>query len=81
MTIVGKQLYESDYNGNHYSGIRLFITEPRDGVEGLSADMLKVPTTKPRFKEICDIPVGAEIIPIYNKYGNVEDVQLVVKSK
>lgn len=81
MKVVGKSLYESDYEGKHYSGIRFYVTDIREDVEGLLADVVKVSSTKPRFQEICAIPVGADIIPIYNRYGKIEDVQAVAAKK
>lgn len=79
MQLVGKQFYETDYNGVHYNGVRLHVTEVRSNVEGFAVDKLNITSTKPRFNEICGIPVGSEIIPIYNKYGKVDDVQSVSK--
>lgn len=82
MKVIGKMFYESDYNGKHYSGIKFFVTEERPNVEGLFSDILKIPINKPRYQDICKIPVGADVIPIYNRYGSVEDVQAVqVSSK
>lgn len=81
MKVIGKMFYESDYQGKHYSGIKFYVTEQRPSVEGLFADVLKIPVGKPRYDEICKIPVGSEIIPIYNRYGNVEDVQVVEVKK
>lgn len=77
MKVVGKQMYDTTYEGKPYSGIRFFVTGDREGVEGTFTDVVKISSTKPRFDEICAIPVGSEIVPIYNRYGKIEDVNVV----
>lgn len=81
MKVVGKELYESDFEGKHYSGIRFYITDQKVGVEGFLTDVVKVPSTKPRFQEICAIPLGVDIVPIYNRYGRVEDINVLSVKK
>lgn len=79
MQLVGKQYYETDYNGVHYYGVRLYVTETRNNVEGFATDKLNITSSKPNYKQICEIPVGSHILPLYNRYGKVDDIQVVEK--
>lgn len=79
MKVVGKQIYDGVYEGRPYHGIRFYVTDVRKDVEGLYTETLKLPSTKPRYEEACTYPVGCEVVPVFNRYGQVEDIQLVKK--
>ena len=61
--------------GQAYSGVRMFVTEQRDRVQGLATDDVYVGD---QFLPVGVVfNVGDEVEFVYNKFGRVQGVQLL----
>lgn len=74
--IVGFQKVNgTNKQGQAYSGVRMFVTEQRDKVQGLACDDVYVGD---QFLPVGVIfNVGDEVEFVYNKFGRVQGVNLV----
>lgn len=75
-TIVGFQkVTGSNKQGQPYSGVRMFVTEQRNKVQGLATDDVYVGD---QFLPVGVVfNVGDEVDFVYNKFGRVQGVNLV----
>lgn len=78
-TIVGFQKVNgTNKQGQPYSGVRMFVTEQRDKVQGLACDDVYVGD---QFLPVGAVfSVGDEVDFVYNKFGRVQGVKLVQKA-
>ena len=75
-TIVGFQKATgTNKQGQAYSGVRMFVTEQRNNVQGLATDDVYVGD---QFLPVGVVfNVGDEVDFVYNKFGRVQGVNLV----
>lgn len=75
-TIVGfKKVTGTNKQGLAYSGVRMFVTEQRDKVQGLACDDVYVGD---QFLPVGVVfNVGDDVEFVYNKFGRVQGVNLV----
>lgn len=75
-TIVGFQkVTGTNKQGLPYSGVRMFVTEQRNNVQGLATDDVYVGD---QFLPVGVVfNVGDEVDFVYNKFGRVQGVNLV----
>ena len=75
-TIVGFQKVTGTNKQNQpYSGVRMFVTEQRQNVQGLATDDVYVGD---QFLPVGVVfNVGDEVDFVYNKFGRVQGVNLV----
>lgn len=75
-TIVGFQkVTGTNKQGQPYSGVRMFVTEQRDNVQGLATDDVYVGD---QFLPVGVVfNVGDDVDFVYNKFGRVLGVNLV----
>lgn len=78
-TIVGFQkVAGKNKQGQPYSGVRMFVTEQRNNVQGLATDDVYVGD---QFLPIgVTFNVGDEVDFVYNKFGRVQGVNLTRKA-
>lgn len=77
--IVGFQkITGTNKQGQPYSGVRMFVTEPRDKVNGLACEDVYVGD---QFLPVGVVfNVGDEVEFVYNKFGRVQGVKLLESS-
>ena len=75
-TIVGFQkVTGTNKQGQAYSGVRMFVTEQRNNVQGLATDDVYVGD---QFLPVGVVfNVGDDVDFVYNKFGRVQGVNLV----
>lgn len=75
-TIVGFQkVTGTNKAGQAYSGVRMFVTEQRQNVQGLATDDVYVGD---QFLPVGVVfNVGDDVEFVYNKFGRVQGVNLV----
>ena len=75
--VLGIEKYSGEYQGKPYSGKRLFCQYPDSyqspRLKGVKVELVKVSDNL----SIPDIQPGDDVEVFYNRYGNVENVQLV----
>lgn len=76
--IVGFQkVTGTNKQGQPYSGVRMFVTEERNNVQGLAVDDVYVGD---QFLPVGVVfNVGDEVAFEYNKFGRVQGVKLIQK--
>lgn len=79
MKVVGRKYTKwTNNDGKEMHGLRLFCTEPVEGVDGLSVEAIHLSEDKAGYAGACkNVVVGSEIKPVYNKYGKVDDIMVV----
>lgn len=77
--IIGFQPVKgTNKQGQAYSGVRMFVTEPRNNVQGLACEDVYVGD---QFMPAGVVfTVGDEVDFVYNKFGRVQGVNLVKKA-
>lgn len=77
--IVGFQKVNGrNKQGQPYSGVRMFVTEERNNVQGLAVDDVYVGD---QFLPVGVVfNVGDEVDFVYNKFGRVQGVNLIGKA-
>ena len=75
-TIVGFQkVTGTNKQGQAYSGVRMFVTEQRNNVQGLATDDVYVGDQFLPVGVVFNVGDGVEFV--YNKFGRVQGVNLV----
>ncbi len=75
MKVVGKRSYEMQKDGSTYTGMVLHCVYPAAApAVGELTQTLSVGSMKPGYATACNVPIGAEVTPVYNRFGKVEDV-------
>jgi len=79
MKIVGIQRNVSfQMNGQTYVGTNLWVTYPRNGVEGVVTEKIFCNKAKPElFQPSETMVLGDEIIGNYNRYGKYESIAVM----
>ena len=74
MKLIGFRRVDISRQGAEVHGYNLFCTYPSENVTGMQAERLWV-SDKVLGDGAGLLCVGAEIIPLYNKYGKIAGVQ------
>ena len=61
-------------DGTNINGVTLYITYSDPKVDGVVAEKIFVSSTK---CDVSNIPVGAEIKVLYNRFGKVENIEFL----
>ena len=73
--IIGfQQVSGTSKEGRSYSGVRIYVTEERNNVNGLACDDVYVGN---QFLNGQSFSIGDEVRFIYNKFGRVEGIEKV----
>ena len=76
MKVIGIQRNVTfDMNGNRFSGVNLFFTTPKNGVDGLATEKVFVNSTKECYAVACSLKLGDEVHLSYNRFGKIDDIQ------
>ncbi len=77
--IVGKEKvdYLSKKTNQQVSGVRLHVLQADVRVEGFAAEGVFISSKYANYDEVANLPLGSEIIIIYNRFGSVQDIQIV----
>lgn len=78
MKIVGKRnvIYTSKRTNQLVEGIELHCTGARNNVEGLAVESIFISVNNADYNEVKAVPLGTEIRCSYNRWGNVDSVQV-----
>lgn len=78
MKVVGKQAvdYKSKKTGNPVTGVTLHCTVPNDRVNGLAVETIFISGKSEQYEAADKLPLGSEIIILYNRYGQVDDIRV-----
>lgn len=81
LKVVGKQNvdYMSKKTNQQVTGITLHIIGQNSRVEGMAVDTIFVSSKSNTYNTVASLPIGAEIDVLYNRWGNVETVELCKK--
>lgn len=81
LKVVGKQIvdYMSKKTNQQVTGVTLHVIGQRTNVEGMAVDTIFVSGKSTIYNSVASIPVGAEIDVLYNRWGNVDTVELCKK--
>lgn len=79
MKIVGIQRNAKfQMNGQWYEGTNLWVTYPRNGVDGLVTEKIFCNKAKPAlFQPSETMQLGDEIFGAYNRYGKYESIAVL----
>lgn len=79
--VVGKQNvdYMSKKTNQQVTGITLHIIGQNSRVEGMAVDTIFVSGKSATFNTVASLPIGSEIDVLYNRWGNVETVEVCKK--
>ncbi len=77
--IVGKEKvdYLSKKTNQQVNGVRLHVLQPDNKVEGYAAEAVFISSKHASYDAVANLPLGSEIIIIYNRFGSVQDIQIV----
>jgi len=79
--VIGKRTgsFKDKDNGREVAFGKLFVTYEDSTVTGLQGSIAESISVKPEILQ--EIPVGSDIVLIYNRYGKVEDFTLKSATK
>ena len=78
MKVVGRKDYSMVKDGVTYNGVTVHCLEPAvPPAVGSLCVHLSVGTNKPGYLVASTLEPGMEVVPVYNRFGKVED--LIVK--
>ncbi len=81
MKVIGKRIGSFKEKGTEreveYG--KLYVTYEDSTVSGLQGSIAEAISVKPEI--LLEIPVGSEVVLIYNRYGKVEDFTLKIAAK
>lgn len=73
MKVIGKRIgsFKEKETGKEVAYGKLYVTYEDSTMTGLTGSIAEAISVKPEILQ--EIPVGSDIVLIYNKYGKVED--------
>ncbi len=82
MKVIGKRIgsFKEKETGKEVAYGKLYVTYEDSTVTGLQGSIAEAISVRPEILQ--EIPVGSEVVLIYNRYGKVEDftVKTAVKT-
>lgn len=75
--LLGRKKYSGEYQGKAYSGVKFFLAHEDEHAEGVVVDIEKIQTANPNYNKVMTIPIGSEVSPIYNRFGNIDDISVI----
>ena len=75
MKVIGIQRNVSfKMEGNQFNGINIYVSSPKDGVEGVATEKLFINSNKECYAAAIGLKINDNISVYYNKYGKVDTI-------